>query len=457
MKRYVSLALCLVLMFVSFAFAGSVSTVHAATQQELEDKIDKIDDEIKANKEKLNELADKKEKQQEYLDTLETQIATVESKVSALETQIQSIDNEITGYDNQIKQLNNEIEVIEDEIKLANEEIVSTQNKIESSKDQLSAKLHASYVNGKYSTIKILMGSDSLASFLTRLEMMRRMSEEDTRVIGEFTEEVEKLNETKAKLENDKTQLDEKQAAIVTTREASVSKKKELLAKQAEYDASVSDLEESYAEVQDFLAEIDKSSAVYKNYISNLQAEKEAADKEIEELIKSYQATSQATTEGTTLYASNSNPDSTNSSGTTKAPYNSSESWAWPLGSASCYISSGYGNRSASISGWSFHGGIDITGGVFNKPVYASRSGTVIAAVWSNSGYGNYCVIDHGDGYSTVYAHCNSLSVTKGQYVTKGQHIANVGSTGNSTGPHLHFEVRYNGSKQNPLNYVSKP
>ena len=119
------------------------------------------------------------------------------------------------------------------------------------------------------------------------------------------------------------------------------------------------------------------------------------------------------------------------------------------------YISSGYGNRSASISGWSFHGGIDIAGGgIYGRPVYASRGGTVIAANWGNTGYGNYVIIDHGDGYASLYGHCSNLCVSTGQTVSKGQQIANVGSTGNSTGPHLHFEIRKNGVKVNPSNYL---
>ncbi|MDO4380583.1 MAG: M23 family metallopeptidase [Clostridia bacterium] len=176
-----------------------------------------------------------------------------------------------------------------------------------------------------------------------------------------------------------------------------------------------------------------------------------------------------ATTQGTTLYAANNDPAAT-TTGTTSSSggnsgsssggkiYQSNDSWAWPLGNISCYISSPYGNRSASISGWSFHGGMDISAsGVYGKPIYASRAGTVIAAVWGTTGYGRYVIIDHGDGFSTVYGHCSELVVQTGQTVAKGQHIANVGSTGNSTGPHLHFEVRYNGEKQNPANYVSMP
>ena len=460
MKRFISLIISLFIISTSFFCFYSSIDVFAATEAELNEKIEKLDQEISANKDKLNALKDKKEKQEEYLNTLETQIDSVESKVNALETQVQSLDKEIVSFDNQIKQLNNEISIIEDEIKLAKSEIVKTNNKIDSSKEELSAKLRASYINGNYSTIEILMGSDSLASFLTRIEMMRRMSEDDKKVIEGFTSQVKKLKKTQSELEDNKVKLDGKTAEVVTARESKVVKKKELLTKQKELDKSVVELEGNYVEVEKFLAEIDKSSAAYKNHIAKLQAEKAAADKEIEEIIKNYQATSQAVTEGTTLYASNADPNEP-TAGTTRPPYTSNESWAWPLGSADVKISSGYGQRDPSISGWGNHGGIDVVGKeygyIYNKPIYASRSGTVIAAVWSNSGYGNYVVIDHGDGFSTVYAHCNSLSVSKGQYVQKGQHIANVGSTGNSTGNHLHYEVRYNGSKQNPMNYVSMP
>lgn len=456
MKKLIALTVSLIMIFTSFLFVD----VLAATEAELNEKIEQLDGEIAANKEKLNSLKDKKEKQEEYLETLETQIDSVESKVNTLETQVQSLDKEIVSFDNQIKQLNNEISIIEEEITLAKGEIVKTNKKIDSSKEELSAKLRASYINGNYSTIEILMGSDSLASFLTRIEMMRRMSEEDKEVIDGFTSDVKKLKKTKAELEDNKVKLDDKKGEIVTAREGKVSKKKELLLKQKELDSSVVELEKNYAEVENVLAEIDESSAAYKSYIQKLEAEKAAADKEIEEIIKNYQATSQAVTEGTTLYAANADPNEP-TAGTTKPPYTSNESWAWPTGNADVKISSGYGSRDPSVSGWGHHGGIDVVGKeygyIYNKPIYASRSGTVIAAVWSNSGYGNYVVIDHGDGFSTVYAHCNSLSVTKGQYVQKGQHIANVGSTGNSTGNHLHFEVRYNGAKQNPMNYVSMP
>ena len=135
-------------------------------------------------------------------------------------------------------------------------------------------------------------------------------------------------------------------------------------------------------------------------------------------------------------------------------------SFIWPTRGANS-ISSYYGYRNPSISGWGFHGGIDIVTGYGNStgvPVVASASGTVVSVSRSYRGYGHMVLIDHGGGLRTRYAHMQSGSITVyvGQKVSMGQQIGRIGSTGNSTGPHLHFEVLLNGVKKNPLNYVKR-
>lgn len=132
--------------------------------------------------------------------------------------------------------------------------------------------------------------------------------------------------------------------------------------------------------------------------------------------------------------------------------------WEWPLGNINCYITSSYGSIESSISGSSFHGGVDISGNdIYGKPIYATRDGIVISAVNGYSGYGKYVIIDHGDGFQSLYGHCSSLTVSKGQYVQQGEMIGRVGSSGNSTGPHLHFEIRCKGEKVDPIDFVKKP
>ncbi|MBQ7598229.1 MAG: peptidoglycan DD-metalloendopeptidase family protein [Clostridia bacterium] len=300
------------------------------------------------------------------------------------------------------------------------------------------------------------MGANSLASFLTRLEMMRRSSENDKKAIDAFREIVDKLKAQKDELAEKKSIFDEKKAEVQQVRDEKQARKNELSKRKATLKTALANIQKTYNQVNKLLAQLDASSAVYQSYINNLQSERQRADAEIDAIIKKAEEERLARLRAQQQQqqsSGGSSSGSTSSSGTSSAPA-SSGSWGFPVG-GSTYISSGFGNRSASISGWSFHGGIDIAGGgIYGRPIYASRGGTVITATYGTTGYGNYVILDHGDGYTTVYGHCSSLNVSTGQSVSKGQQIACVGSSGNSTGPHCHFEVRYNGVKQNPMNYL---
>lgn len=433
-KRIISLLLAL-LMF--FTVVGT--EVYAATKEELENKIEQLDGQIAANKNKLNALKGKKEKQKEYLETLEKQLDTVEEKATSLQVQVNTLDKSISKLDKQINTLSKDIKKTKKQIKKAEDDIVTMEETIENTSDRMAEKLRASYMKGSESTLQILMGADSLASFMTRLEMMKRTSEKDKKDIEDFRDTVVSLKDTRKQLISDKKALDEKREERKESKEKLVTERSALKKKQKEYNSTVSQLENQYDEVDDYVKELDKSSAAYESYIKKLEKEKKAADAEIDRILKEYYQ---------------NQPTGGNANGS----YDTSSSWAWPLGSASCYISSHYGYRNPSISGWGFHGGTDITGGgIHGKPVYATKAGKVITAVTSNTGYGIYVLIDHGNGYSSLYAHMSARYVNTGDTVKKGQMIGRVGSTGNSTGPHLHFEIRVYGEKKNPMNYVKKP
>ena len=433
-KRIISLLLAL-LMF--FTVVGT--EVYAATKEELENKIEQLDGQIAANKNKLNALKGKKEKQKEYLETLEKQLDTVEEKATSLQVQVNTLDKSISKLDKQINTLSKDIKKTKKQIKKAEDDIVTMEETIENTSDRMAEKLRASYMKGSESTLQILMGADSLASFMTRLEMMKRTSEKDKKDIEDFRDTVVSLKDTRKQLISDKKALDEKREERKESKEKLVTERSALKKKQKEYNSTVSQLENQYDEVEDYVKELDKSSAAYESYIKKLEKEKKAADAEIDRILKEYYQ---------------NQPTGGNANGS----YDTSSSWAWPLGSASCYISSHYGYRNPSISGWGFHGGTDIAGGgIHGKPVYATKAGKVITAVTSNTGYGIYVLIDHGNGYSSLYAHMSARYVNTGDTVKKGQMIGRVGSTGNSTGPHLHFEIRVYGEKKNPMNYVKKP
>ena len=433
-KRTISLLLAL-LMF--FTVVGT--EVYAATKEELENKIEQLDGQIAANKNKLNALKGKKEKQKEYLETLEKQLDTVEEKATSLQVQVNTLDKSISKLDKQINTLSKDIKKTKKQIKKAEDDIVTMEETIENTSDRMAEKLRASYMKGSESTLQILMGADSLASFMTRLEMMKRTSEKDKKDIEDFRDTVVSLKDTRKQLISDKKALDEKREERKESKEKLVAERSALKKKQKEYNSTVSQLENQYDEVEDYVKELDKSSAAYESYIKKLEQEKKAADAEIDRILKEYYQ---------------NQPTGGNANGS----YDTSSSWAWPLGSASCYISSHYGYRNPSISGWGFHGGTDIAGGgIHGKPVYATKAGKVITAVTSNSGYGIYVLIDHGNGYSSLYAHMSVRYVNVGDTVQKGQMIGRVGNTGNSRGAHLHFEVRYYGEKQDPLKFVKNP
>ena len=453
-KKLLSLVLCLV-MVVSTLLCGFEA--FAKTKTELEDDIKKYDEQIKNAEGKLDELKKKKEKQEEYLEALEEQINVMKARDTAIQTQINAIDEEINELKAKLKQLKTEISIIEEDIEKTEIKITEIEDDIAQSSDLLAQRLRAAYMQGEESQLKILMGADSLATFLTRLEMMKRTSERDKEIILGFRDQVIELEQQKSELEASKNERDVKKTELDIKKEEATAKRDELKKKQKEQDAARKKLQANYDEIDALIKEIDKSSKAYKNYISKLEADKKAADAEIDRILSEYYATSNQ--QNTTL-ATGGNANPTTKPAGNNGGYVTNDSWAWPIGNRWCYISSKYGYRDPSISGWGFHGGIDLAGGngaLHGAPVYATRAGRVIAAVTSNVGYGIYVLIDHGDGYSSMYAHMSVRYVNTGDSVAKGQMIGRVGDSGNSTAAHLHFEIRYNGEKKDPLNYVKNP
>ncbi len=455
-RKIISLLLCFIMVLTLSVLTPGVS---AKTKNELENDIKEYDKQITDAESKLDDLKKKKEKQQEYLETLEEQIGVMKAKASLIQTQINVIDEEIDELNTQLKQLGSEIVLIEEDIEKTEESIEENEANIASSSDILAQRLRSEYMKGDDSTLQILLGADSLASFLTRLEMMKRTSQADKKLIDEFKANVIELEKDKAKLEKDKEKLNGKKTELDLKKDEAVNKKKDLKAKKAEQDKARVELEKNYKRIDEYVAELDKSSNAYKSYISKLENDKKKADAEIDKILSEYYATSNKPS--TTLAGNNANPTAKPSSGgSSGGGYSTSDTWAWPIGNRWCYISSGFGNRDASISGWKFHGGIDLAGGngaLEGAPVYATRAGKVITAITSNTGYGIHVLIDHGDGYSSLYGHMSVRYVNAGDTVAKGQMIGRVGDTGNSRGAHLHFEIRYYGEKKNPLNYVKNP
>ena len=284
-------------------------------------------------------------------------------------------------------------------------------------------------------------GFESIKTFFARKELLTRVSEEDTRLLTSLSEDINNLNSLNKELEDKKAELEEKEESL-GTQMIDLTEKQSVLEdnKQIQEDKK-SDVTDKQNEVKYILEELDEDSDAYKEAIKRKEKERAALEAQIEAAIKQ-----EGSVEG-------EEPEE---------EYNNDGKMMWPLPGGS-KLTATY----PSYSDGSPHWGIDIVRtDVTTKgsPFLAAQGGEVILALndgnW-NYGFGNYCIIDHGDGKHTLYAHAQTLYVSKGDIVQKGEKIGLIGNTGNTTGPHLHFEVRIkdsggNVSRVNPLNYVSK-
>ncbi len=395
-----TLALALAVFVLQGAGGGEAI---AASLTELQQEQAKLEQEQEENDAKLASLKEDQSKQQEYKDALDAQMQNLQSQIDGLNTQINSLDASIEEK---------------------NTAIAEKQKNIDEDVETLKERLCAIYMMGDASTLEILLQSESVIDMAQKVELLNIITEHDTKLIAQLTADMESIADEKAEIESEKEQV----AAARTELE---SKGSELAEVQAEAERVLEELNQSVASVQ---AESDR-----------IAEEKAQASAEIDQWWKDYYAQLAEQENQQNNGSSGSSGGSSGSIGS--GGYVSTGNFTWPV--------PGFTNISCGYS--SGHKAIDISGGgrtIYGTPIVAADSGKVVTATYHYS-YGNYVMIDHGGGYSTLYAHASSLAVSVGQTVTKGQTIAYVGSTGNSTGPHLHFEVRVNGVRQNPFNWFS--
>lgn len=337
-----------------------------------------------------------KNKQQE-LNESRAKEKSLGDQVNSLEQQINSKQSDIDELEASISEAQAKLETLEEELAAA-EEKVNTQN------ENLNARLRNMYKNGSVGFIDVLMDSGSFSEFLNNLSLVEKVYTSDQDVLEELQKAYDEID----------------------------AKKKEIETLQAELSESKATMEEQKSSL-----EADKASVEKKK--SEIAADSAETQRELDKLEADAQA----------LTSSIRNSGSSSSS----SKYNGGI-MAWPV--PSCHtVSSGYGGRIHPTTGkYKFHGGLDIPGS-YGSAIVAANSGKVIWAGNRGDSYGNYVIIDHGGGVSTLYGHSSKVLVRTGQSVSRGQRIANVGSTGRSTGPHCHFEVRINGSRVNPNPYVN--
>lgn len=269
-------------------------------------------------------------------------------------------------------------------------------------------------MHGQLNYLEVITGAKSFSDFANRLELLKRVIRSDYNLILEIQNQKAQIEAKEEQLEKDKARLD----ALAQEAQKAQS---QIAAKKAEQQKVLDDAKDNKAAAAQMEQDLIAESKRVHNLIQERLRQQEAAR----------QAASQSGGEA---------PSYTQGSGVL----------SWPCNGP---ITSPYGYRVHPIFGTTiYHSGIDI-GVDYGTPIHSADSGTVIYAGWI-SGYGNAVIIDHGNGMQTLYGHNQSLNVSEGQSVSKGQVIAFAGSTGNSTGPHCHFEVQVNGSAVDPMGYL---
>lgn len=345
---------------------------------------------------KKEELKNIKEK----LNIQKTLVEQTKSKERNLVREINTIDQEIEITSKRIEELERHLNQILVLKKEAERRLNIAQNSLKSSRDRLGEKLFLIYRYGNAEYLELLLGARDPYDFLTRYRFLTQLAKEDALLIKSIQDEMVNVDRWRR-------ELNDKEKDIKATREELLSKQKFLAEKKEERNRLLAQTISERVAYERALKELEESSRV------------------LESLIRRLQQTSQGPGLVGNLY--------------------------WPT--TDRLITSPFGYRVHPI--WRirmFHSGVDISGS-YGNPIYAVNDGRVIYSGWQ-SGYGKVVIIDHGNGMSTLYAHCSQLLVNEGDQVKRGQLIGRIGSTGWSTGPHLHFEVRKNGTPVDPLSMI---
>ena len=325
------------------------------------------------------------------------------AKVENVSERLRQIQEELRVATAEYREVKGQLDSVEDKISDNTELLEKTEADLKVKNKKLQQRVRDIYINGQISYVDVLFGAKDFADLMTRMDVLKRIIKHDYDLIMKVKEEKATVENTRAQLEKDKAEAE----VLVTDAQAKKVKvedkesEQQVLLDQAIYDRDTS--ERMYEEIM-------------------------AASQEVANMIRRSQMSS---------------------AGYSGAPAGAG-GMIWPISGP---ITSEFGWRTHPIFGTArFHSGLDI-GGDYGMPIYAAASGTVIYAGWI-SGYGNAVIIDHGGGVTTLYGHNDSLNVSEGENVAQGQVIAMCGSTGNSTGPHCHFEVRENGEPVSPYGYL---
>ena len=357
-----------------------------------------------------SQLKSKQSQLESQAKNISAKLKNLKKSKAAAQDQLDLVNELVENLQTQITTVNNQITAANAEIKEIEEEIAAKDREIDKSKEKFKERMRAIYISGDMTGgLEVILCSDGVEEFISNTVYLEAMAKYDQGLIDELVNDKQGYQDKKAQVEEHKKEID--------------AQKIELAKKKTELDAQQKEAEE-------LMKQIKADEEAYKRKQAEIDLEMAKARAALDALINQNTANSQ----NTEYYGG---------------------SFGWPTPGYK-RITSPYGPRTFTLNGKrvsSYHRGIDI-GAPSGAKIAASNGGKVVTSAYNAGGYGNYVILDHGGGKMTVYGHMSKRMVSVGQSVTKGQQIGKVGSTGRSAGPHLHFEIRINGTAVNPINYL---
>jgi murein DD-endopeptidase MepM/ murein hydrolase activator NlpD len=407
-RRRAIIALISLALVSSFAFAP---VAYAASEAEL-----------RQHEEAARKARQAADAAQSEADRLSKEVAALDQTIDAIQGDINALADDVAAAQERTDRLNAEVAALKADVTTKQGEIDVTQAEYERQSDLLAERMQATYKNGNFFYLELLLDSQDIEDFISRTTLVQRVIRSNEEVAGE-------LKDTRIELERIKSEIERDLQAVDAKRAEAQAEEDRLTSLRAKHQAKL------------------KEQTTAQNQKAGLVAENQANAKRLRAMAEAEEKESAAI--AAELYGTGSGYFS----GVMKFPVPGFEQT--PTGG------SAFGYRIHPILGYKkLHTGIDIGGRAVGRningaTIVASADGKVIYAGY-RGGYGNTVMIDHGNGVVTLYAHqlSGSIKVSNGQQVSRGQSIGKVGSTGLSTGPHLHFEVRINGTPVDPMPYL---
>jgi len=449
-KRVYSVIAILLVAAISLSLLPSLSTpvVGAKTSTELKAELEALQQQKAENDARLEELQKEINNNRSDVDSIMKEKAAIEQQVQLLYEQLSIVNDQIATYSGLIAAKQVELDEANERYDQLNEAY----------KERIRAMEEA----GELSYWSVLFKASSFSDFLDRLNMISEIASADSRRLQELKKAADdvaaaqqELENSKADLEKSRTQMQQTQAEL----DAKNAESNVILQQLLEKAGSLDELEDEFEQKEEeFLNQIADKKEEYNTQVqieASIKASIQASSEAVRQasIQASKQASIQASKVQASIQASRDQISAPTGGGNSGIGTNNPSGVVWRVPCTYGRLSSPFGYRWHPVTGkWAMHNGVDLAAPK-GTPIYATRSGIVVLATYDGTA-GNYVKIDHQDSYQSIYMHMTHYVVKTGQYVYAGQLIGYVGSTGRSTGPHLHFGISRNGAYVNPMDYI---